>query len=176
MFKRKNIPALIEAFSSVKNQGYPELKLVLAGPKPQSSTDNDYQLILEAIKNANLEQEVIITGYLPNEALGCLYKNALIYLFPSINEGFGIPILEAFRYNLPVIVADNTCLVEVGGEAVLSFDPYKADDLLEKIILLLKDAELRKVMISKGQQRLLNFSWEKTASELVRIFRMIKEK
>jgi glycosyltransferase involved in cell wall biosynthesis len=175
MFKRKNIPALIEAFSSVKKQGYPELKLVLAGPKPQSSTDNDYQLILEAIKNANLEQEVIITGYLPNEALSCLYKNALIYVFPSINEGFGIPILEAFQYDLPVIVADNTCLPEVGGEAVISFDPFDTDDLFEKITLLLKDSELRKAMISKGQQRLMNFSWEKTAAELIHLFRNVKE-
>jgi glycosyltransferase involved in cell wall biosynthesis len=175
MFKRKNIPALIEAFSSVKKQGYPELKLVLAGPRPQSNTDNDYQLILEAIKNANLEQEVIITGYLPNEALSCLYKNALIYVFPSINEGFGIPILEAFQYDLPVIVADNTCLPEVGGEAVISFDPFDADDLFKKITLLLKDVELRKTMIGKGQQRLMSFSWEKTAAELIHLFRKVRE-
>ena len=175
MFKRKNIPALIEAFGKIKDQGYPTLKLVLAGPRPAGKTDSDYGSILDSIAKANLIGEVIITGYLSDQALGSLYKNALMYVFPSVNEGFGIPVLEAFRYNLPVIVANNTCLVEVGGEAVLSFDPFRADDLLEKIILLLKDGELRKVMISKGRRRLLNFSWEKTATELVHTFRMVKE-
>jgi len=175
MFKRKNIPALIEAFGKIKGQEYPDLKLVLVGPRPAGKTDSDYGPILDSIAKANLFGEVIITGYLSDQALGSLYKNALMYVFPSVNEGFGIPVLEAFRYNLPVIVANNTCLVEVGGEAVLSFDPFRADDLLEKIILLLKDGELRKVMISKGRRRLLNFSWEKTAAELVHTFRMVKE-
>jgi glycosyltransferase involved in cell wall biosynthesis len=173
MFKRKNIPALINAFGKIKKQGYPDLKLVLAGPKPASLVDSDYQLILDAIENANLEQEVIITGYLSNAALSSLYKNALMYVFPSINEGFGIPILEAFSYDLPVIVANNTCLPEVGSDAVLSFNPFDADDLVYKITMLLEDSELRNTMISKGQTRLMNFSWDKTAKELIEIFRKV---
>ncbi|WPU95815.1 glycosyltransferase family 1 protein [Mucilaginibacter sabulilitoris] len=171
MFKRKNIPALINAFHKIKSTGYPGLKLLLAGPTPTSEKDNDYRLILSSIARANLAEDVIITGYLPDHALSVIYKNALIYVFPSLNEGFGIPILEAFRYDLPVIVADNTCLVEVGGNAVLSFDPFKPDDLPKKILMLLKDEPLRKSLISKGQQRLLNFSWKKTADELITLFR-----
>jgi len=176
MFKRKNIPALIDAFGKIKKQGYPELKLVLAGPKPTSKTENDYQFILNTIKQAQLEGNVVFTGYLSNEALSSLYKNALMYVFPSINEGFGIPILEAFRYDLPVIVADNTCLPEVGGDAVLTFDPFREDDLYQKIWLLLNDTDLQKTMIAKGQQRLKSFSWDKTAAELVDIFKSVKEK
>jgi glycosyltransferase involved in cell wall biosynthesis len=176
MFKRKNIPALVEAFGKIKKQGYPELKLVLAGPKPATKTDNDYQLILNTIKQAEVEQDVVFTGYLSNEALSSIYKNALMYVFPSVNEGFGIPILEAFHYALPVIVADNTCLPEVGGEAVLSFDPFQEDDLYKKISRLLSDGELRKTMIAKGQQRLTNFSWEKTAVGLIALFKGVKEK
>ncbi|MDN3547622.1 glycosyltransferase family 4 protein [Mucilaginibacter aquaedulcis] len=176
MFKRKNIPALVEAFGKIKKQGHPNLKLVLAGPKPTVKTDNDYQLILNTIKQADVEQDVVFTGYLSNEALGTLYKNALMYVFPSINEGFGIPILEAFHNDLPVIVADNTCLPEVGGNAVLTFNPFLQDDLFKKMQLLLNDSELRKTMINKGQQRLESFSWQKTATELVDIFRAAKEK
>jgi glycosyltransferase involved in cell wall biosynthesis len=176
MFKRKNIPALVEAFGKIKKQGNPELKLVLAGPKPTSKTDNDYQLILNIVKQADVEEYVIFTGYLSNEALSGLYKNALMYVFPSINEGFGIPILEAFRHDLPVIVADNTCLPEVGGEAVLSFNPFRPDDLYEKMLLLLKDNELRETMSDKGRQRLENFSWEKTAAELINLFKKAMKK
>jgi glycosyltransferase involved in cell wall biosynthesis len=175
MFKRKNIPALIEAFGKIKKEGYPDLKLVLAGPRPATKTDNDYQLILNTIKQGNVEQDVIFTGYLSDEALGSLYKNALMYVFPSVNEGFGIPVLEAFHNDLPVIVADNTCLPEVGGDAVLTFDPFRQDDLYDKMLLLLNDSKLRKTMIAKGRQRLENFSWEKTADQLVDIFRAAKE-
>ncbi|MEN0053990.1 MAG: glycosyltransferase family 1 protein, partial [Mucilaginibacter sp.] len=176
MFKRKNIPALVEAFAKIKKQGYPELKLVLAGPKPTVKTDNDYNLILNTIKQTHVEQDVIFTGYLSNEALSSLYKNALMYVFPSLNEGFGIPVMEAFHHDLPVIVADNSCLPEVGGDAVLTFDPFQQDDLYQKMVLLLNDADLQKTMIAKGRQRLKNFSWEKTATELVALFKIAKEK
>ncbi|MDB5011282.1 MAG: hypothetical protein JWQ06_2071, partial [Mucilaginibacter sp.] len=152
MFKRKNIPALIYAFSKIKALGYPELKLVLAGPSTSNKADNDHQLIAKAITNTNLQNEIILTGYLPDRELGQLYQNALMYVFPSINEGFGIPILEAFKYGLPVLVADNTCLPEVGGDAVLQFNPFDIDDIFLKIKTVLDDAELQQEMIKKGQE------------------------
>jgi len=171
MFKRKNIPALIHAFSKVKASGYPELKLVLAGPAPSTQIDTDNQLITDAIAETNLQQDIILTGYLSNAALGQLYKNALVYVFPSINEGFGIPVLEAFSYGLPVLVANNTCLPEVGGDAVLLFDPFDTDDMSSKIKNVLDDGQLRKDMSSKGTERLKLFSWHNTALQLIDVFR-----
>lgn len=171
MFKRKNIPALIEAFCKIKSDGYPQLKLVLAGPIPANEAENDYPLILNAIKNKKLENDVVLTGYLTNDELGSIYQNALMYVFPSVNEGFGIPILEAFSYNLPVLVANNTCLPEVGGDAVLQFDPLDTNDIYDKMKTLLTDDSLRKDMISKGQQRLKDFSWHKTATQLIEVFK-----
>lgn len=171
MFKRKNIPALIHAFAQVKASGYPGLKLVLAGPTPSTQTDTDYQQIIDAIAGVKLQQDVIISGYLPNTQLGLLYKNALMYVFPSVNEGFGIPVLEAFSYGLPVLVANNTCLPEVGGNAVLSFDPFDTDDISVKIKLVLDDEQLREDMCSKGVQRLKSFSWHNTAMQLIDVFR-----
>jgi glycosyltransferase involved in cell wall biosynthesis len=94
-----------------------------------------------------------------------------MYVFPSINEGFGIPVLEAFSYGLPVAVANNTCLPEVGGNAVLQFNPFDTDDIAKKIMTLLDDAELRKDMISKGQERLKLFSWQNTAVKLIEVFK-----
>jgi len=170
MFKRKNIPALIKAFAIIK-QTNPALKLVLAGPTPANDFDSDYSLIKDAIGKNKLDSDVIITGYLSDGDLGIIYKNALLYIFPSTNEGFGIPILEAFKNDLPVLVANNTCLPEVGGEAVLQFNPFDVTDIAEKISLVSNDSELREEMINKGRERLKLFSWENTAKQLVEVFR-----
>ncbi|MDO3642696.1 glycosyltransferase family 1 protein [Mucilaginibacter sp. L3T2-6] len=170
MFKRKNIPALIEAFAIAK-QTSPTLKLVLAGPKPANEFDSDYRLIRDAIKKNNLSDEVVLTGYLSDSELAVIYQNALLYVFPSTNEGFGIPVLEAFKNNLPVLVANNTCLPEVGGDAVLQFDPFNVSDIADKINLVANDPELRSRMIDKGRQRLKLFSWQNTATQLINVFK-----
>ncbi|MCC8423959.1 glycosyltransferase family 1 protein [Mucilaginibacter sp. UR6-11] len=171
MFKRKNIPALLHAFSEVKASGYPQLKLVLAGPAPSMLIDSDYLLIIDTISQLNLQNEVILTGYLPDTTLGQLYQNALLYIFPSINEGFGIPVLEAFSYNLPVLVSDNTCLPEVGGDAVLSFNPFDTGDISKKIKMALDNPDLRSSLAHKGTTRLKLFSWRNTALQLVNVFK-----
>jgi glycosyltransferase involved in cell wall biosynthesis len=171
MFKRKNIPMLIYAFNEVKKSGYPELKLVLAGPTPSTQIDSDYKMIAKAIAETKLQSEVVLTGYLPDAALTNLYTHALMYVFPSINEGFGIPILEAFSHNLPVLVANNTCLPEIGGDAVLQFDPYDRADISAKIKQVLNDDDLRKDFVDKGSKRLSLFSWHNTALQLVEVFK-----
>ncbi len=170
MFKRKNIPTLIDAFSRLSSE-YAGLKLVLAGPTPANQFDSDFRLIVDAIENAGLQDKVVLTGYLRDEELSQLYKNALMYVFPSINEGFGIPILEAFKHDLPVLVANNTCLPEVGGNAVLKFDPFDTGDITLKIKMVLDDVDLQKDMINKGRERLKDFSWQKTAIQLIEVFR-----
>jgi len=171
MYKRKNLLTLIKAFNEFKKEGHNDIKLVLAGPVPANSIDSDYLAIVNIIESLHLQNEVIITGYLPDEAIGQLYKNALLYVFPSLNEGFGIPILEAFRQDLPVIIANNTCLPEVGGDAAIAFDPYSTDDLLLKINMVLNDAHLQRLMIIKGRDRLSNFSWQNTAVQIIKIFK-----
>ncbi|HEY8928014.1 MAG TPA: glycosyltransferase family 1 protein [Mucilaginibacter sp.] len=171
MFKRKNIPALIEAFAQIKQPGYPELKLVLAGPTPANLADSDYKLMLNAIEKHSLQNDVVLTGYLSDKELGLLYQNALLYVFPSINEGFGIPILEAFKNDLPVLVANNTCLPEIGGDAVLQFNPFDVNEMVAKIQTALRDVDLRNEMIRKGRERLKLFSWQHTAQQLVAVFK-----
>lgn len=176
MFKRKNIPALIYAFKLLKDTHPAAGKLVLAGPSSANKDGNDYHLIQDAILTTGLQQEVILTGYLTDEELASMYANASMYVFPSVNEGFGIPVLEAFRYHLPVLVADNTCLPEVGGDAVLTFNPFDAKDISAKMKLVLENEELRKELIVKGQKRLENFSWLKAASQLTALFKMASQK
>lgn len=171
MFKRKNIAALIKAFGKLKaDGGYENLKLVLAGTIPNKH-ESDYEEILQAIETTSLQQFVVMTGYLPDNDLALLYKNALMYVFPSTNEGFGIPVLEAFKNDLPVLVANNSCLPEVGAEAVLQFDPYDKDDIYLKIKSVVDDDELRLDLIKKGRVRLQQFSWRNTALQLIEVFK-----
>lgn len=171
MFKRKNLAALVEAFSMIKKAGYPQLKLVLAGSVSTHKAHTDNDLIIETITKNGLQNDVITTGYLTDQQLGQLYSNALMYVFPSLNEGFGLPVLEAFEHNLPVLVSDNTCLPEVGGDAVLTFNPYDTNAIFKTIKTVLDDETLRGEMIKKGQERLKDFSWQKTALQIVEVFK-----
>jgi len=104
--------------------------------------------------------------------LGLFYTNARLYVFPSRNEGFGIPVLEAFSYHLPVIIANNSCLPEIAGDAAISFNPDNTLELYDKMKLLLENDSFRQQLMNKTGERLAAFSWEKTAAELKNIFRM----
>nr|WP_294794100.1 glycosyltransferase family 1 protein [uncultured Mucilaginibacter sp.] len=172
MYKRKNLVALVNAFARIKKDRYPDLKLVLAGSLSTNKFDNDYDLILERIEKHGLKDDVIITGYLTDPQVGQLYENALLYVFPSLNEGFGLPVLEAFEHDVPTLVSNNTCLPEVGGDAVIAFDPYNEKDMADKIQMVLSSAELRSDMIKKGRERLKKFSWQATAQQIVDVFKV----
>lgn len=174
MNKRKNIPALIRAFAKVKQRGNDDLKLVLAGKIEKKMFSDDSEEINKALAESQCEQDIIFPGYLSDQELAAIYQHAHLYVFPSTNEGFGIPILEAFKYSLPVLVADNTALPEIGGEAVLTFDPFSIDDIAAKIEMALNNDSLRATLINKGRERLKLFSWEKTAESLLQEFERIQ--
>jgi glycosyltransferase involved in cell wall biosynthesis len=173
MFKRKNIPLLISAFNEVKDTGnHRALKLVLAGQLPADKNDSDFLSVTKAINQSPYKSHVILTGYVSDDELAQLYQHALIYVFPSLNEGFGIPVLEAFKNKVPVLAANNTSLPEVGGDAVLLFAPFNSADLASKISVLMDDPDLRRQMIDKGTERLKYFSWHKAAEELIELFKI----
>jgi glycosyltransferase involved in cell wall biosynthesis len=169
--KRKNIPALIHAFKMVKQSGFPNLKLVLVGKASNKVTLDDSAAIADAINQEQLSRDVVLTGYLNDDEVQVIYQKAKLYVFPSINEGFGIPVLEAFKYNVPVVIANNTCLPEVAGIGAKSFDPFEVTDIAQTITLLLNDEALRQSYIEKGNAQLQNFSWEKTAQSLMQLFK-----
>lgn len=168
MNKRKNIPFLLRAFAKLLKQGY-HYQLVLAGSLKTSQYISDELTILETIEKYKLKDHIILTGYISNEALSEVYKYASMYVFPSINEGFGLPILEAFRFNLPVLVANNTSLPEIGGDAVICFDPFNEDDLVNKIQFVIDHPEEKERLKEKGRLRLLEFSWEKAAKQIIEL-------
>lgn len=159
MEKRKNLTMLVQAFSDfVKQQEFEDYRLVLVGqPGPRKHLD-DYDNILSLIRQYQLENKVMLPGYVGQEALETYYQHALGYVFPSLNEGFGMPVLEAFSYGLPVIIADQGTLVEVGGDAVLKVSENTASGFKKALTLVAKDETLRKEMVKRGYARLERFS------------------
>lgn len=157
---RKNLAVLIEAFEMYKKRTGSDVQLVLAGGKAW--------LWQDILKRANLspfKQDIIMPGKLKFGDLGHLYRGAGVFVFPSLYEGFGIPILEAFAAQVPVIAAQNSSLPEVGGEAAQYFESENAQELADKISFILSDENLRSAMIQKGLAQIQNFSWEKCARE-----------
>lgn len=166
--KRKNLPFLIKAFAELTDQN---LRLVLAGQFTNKSTIDDGANILATIEACNVKDRVILTGYLPDEAIPAYYTHAACYVFPSLNEGFGIPILEAFQYGCPVLIANNSCLPEVAGDAALAFDPTDQAALVAQLKEVLSNAKLRDTLITKGKERVKQFTWESAAEEIKALFK-----
>ncbi len=129
--------------------------------------------IKEAAKNYNL----VITGqsipWLEVQELELLYQSASVLLYASVYEGFGIPILDAFSSNLPVITSNISSMPEVAGDAAIYVDPFKVEDIEEKLNLIMEDNTLRESMIKKGLRRVKEFSWEKCAEQTVRVYKSL---
>ncbi len=162
---RKNIPTLIEAFYNLRKYNLPH-KLVITGKKGWK-----YKLIFETIEKLNLQNNVIFTGYLPDEDLPALYNAADLFVYPSIYEGFGLPPLEAMSCGCRVITSNTSSLPEVVGDAGIMIDPYDTDALTSSIYEVLTNNELRADMVKKGLERAKMFSWEKTAEETLEIYK-----
>lgn len=149
----KNIQQLIKSFKQVE-QKHPGLQLVLSGK------DNYFW---QTIKKKLNNEGIIFTGFITEEELVGLYKNAQAFVMPSLEEGFGIPLLEAMACNCPVICSNKASLPEVGGDACLYFDPERLGDLTEKINKILDSDKLKKELIEKGGKQYQQFSWRRLA-------------
>ena len=156
---RKNLGTLIAAFEKIKKT-HGDFKLVLAGAPAWQA-----EATLDAIAASPHNNDIIVTGTLPFDHLPVLYRSAAVFVFPSLYEGFGIPVLEAMATGVPTILADNSSLREVGGEAAIYFETENPENLSEKIDSVLSDDALRSSMIEKGLRHSANFSWEKCAAK-----------
>jgi glycosyltransferase involved in cell wall biosynthesis len=159
----KNFTQLLEAFAEIKKE-YSDIKLICVGGGEFSKLET------ELISSLNLHNLVCQYSFSDNQ-LKTAYSKAIAFIFPSLYEGFGIPILEAFSNNCPCILANSSCFPEVAGDAALYFKPDNTDDLKEKMSDILSNEKLRKELIEKGKNRLKNFSWEKTADKTIEVYK-----
>lgn len=169
--KHKNLVRLIEAFEKAKEANPKQpIYLILAGQSGGSIFSDDSFAINETIKKYELTNNVILTGYISNDDLASLYKNALAYVFPSFNEGFGLPALEAMAFQLPLIAANNTCLPEICKEGAIYFDPFNTEEMAIQMGLLLNNELERKRIIEKQQSVITRYDWSNSANEIVQVF------
>ncbi len=140
-------------------------RLVISGGNGHGS-----ETIHDFIRTEGLGSRVILLGYAPAERLPALYDAANVFLFPSFEEGFGLPVLEAMAHGLPVVASETSSLPEVGGEAALYVNPHDPKDIAEKVRRAIEDEQQRKVMINQGLARAKIFTWRRTAEANLQVY------
>jgi glycosyltransferase involved in cell wall biosynthesis len=158
---RKNVVNALRALERLPAR----FRLVLAGKDGYG-----HEAVHDFIRQEGLASRVVVLGYVMTERLNLLYQAASVLLFPTWEEGFGIPVLEAMAHGLPVVAAGTSSLPEVGGEAALYVDPHDPADMAAKVLQAVEDTVLREQMIEKGLARARHLSWSRTAEATLALY------
>ena len=162
----KNMKNLLKAFIIAANEINENISLVIVGN--ESYLDDDDKKSINAINEKY--KRVFFTGFVSKKELDYLFTNCCAFIFPSLSEGFGIPVLEAFYFKKPLLCSNSTSLPEIAGNAALYFDPSNPEDIARSVITLYKDPAIGPGLVKKGEERLQLFSWKKTASQTVQLY------
>ena len=162
--KRKNIARLVEAFEALE----PPWRLVLAGSHGFGAAE-----ILARIESSPARDRIMVTGYVSAEALAGWYARAAVFAFPSLDEGFGMPVLEAMAAGVPVIASNRSALPEVAGDAALLVDPEDREALRHALVELTANPDLCRELAHRGTERARMFTWEKAVRETWDVYRTL---
>jgi glycosyltransferase involved in cell wall biosynthesis len=166
-YPHKNLEMLISALKDLR-QSHADMKLVLVG-----KMDYFYLRLKKLSDELGLSDAVIYPGFVSDAHLPALYQKALLYVFPSLSEGFGLPPLEAMQYGLPVAAADSSCLPEILGNGVAYFNPNDKHDIVKVLADLIDQPAKREQLRQLGHQRVQQFSWETMARQTVDLYQSI---
>lgn len=165
---RKNLPRVIEAFTDLKNRYGIEHKLVIAGKKAWKSN-----AIFDGRKGDTMKDQVIFTGYVDREDLPGIYSLCDLFVFPSLYEGFGLPVVEAMACEVPVLVSNEGALPEITAHIYPRANAFDAKDIADKIYMLINNPEVRKQNIQHGTERAKYFTWQKAADETLNVYEQV---
>ncbi|PKM87593.1 hypothetical protein CVU83_02830 [Candidatus Falkowbacteria bacterium HGW-Falkowbacteria-2] len=172
-YPHKNLSRLISSYVDVR-KALPELSLVMVG-----KNDYFYQRVRAEAEQLGLydatngKGKIVFPGYVPDSLLGTLYRNALLYVFPSLYEGFGLPPLEAMSCSCPVASSNQASLPEILSDAAVYFDPYDVDNISMTLRNLAGDESRRAAMVLKGREHIKKFSWQRCAEQTLTIYLQI---
>lgn len=162
---RKNLVRLITAFKQLlSDPKFQKLKLLVIGKWGWSFSD-----VLKTIQDPELKDHIVTVGYTSNAERDTLLHNGLVYVQPSITEGFGLPVLEAMSHRVPVVSSFGGALKEVVGDAGILFDPYDISDMSHKLELVIGNPTLQKQLIAKGLRQVKLFSWQRAALQTLKV-------
>jgi glycosyltransferase involved in cell wall biosynthesis len=155
---RKNLVRLIQAYARVvRDHNFPH-KLVLVGQQQWKASD-----VWRAVEEQGLHEGVVLTGFVSDDELRLLYNAATVFVYPSLYEGFGLPVLEAMACGAPVIASNTSSLPEIAGDAARLVDPRDTDELAWALVEVLSDSNLRAAMTQRGLANAKRYSWQDTA-------------
>ena len=154
---RKNLQTVLRAFNKLKDK-LPNLQLITVG-----GNGWDYDKVKEQVKVLGLENRVHFLGYVSDDLLRFLYRKAVVFVYPSLFEGFGLTVLEAMASSCPVITSNTTSLPEIAGDAAILLNPEDVEKLSNNISLVCNNKKIREQMITKGLQRAKTFTWKRAA-------------
>jgi glycosyltransferase involved in cell wall biosynthesis len=166
---RKNHGTFLQAFARCVAR-LPGHSVILVGDQVHRFGD-----MRETVRTLGLDRRVVCAGIVPMTDLRLLYSHADLFVFPSVYEGFGMPVLEAMACGAPVITSNRTALPEVAGDAAVLVNPEDAEELAEAIIRVLEDSALRDSLRAKGFERVKQFSWERAAHQTMAVYREVCE-
>ncbi len=162
---RKNIVRIIQAYAKFKKETSSDIQLVFTGERTWSAKEADI-----TIRDNNLENDIVDLGKSPVADLPFLYSGAVSLVYPSLWEGFGLPIVEGIAAGVPVITSNNSSMAEIGADAVLLVDPLSVESIAEAMYEIATDSELQKQLRLKGLERAKLFSWKRTAEKTMSIY------
>ena len=163
--KYKNFHLLAEAFKIVSLK-YDDLKFVLAGGGPITYGDSEFLR-----RHSILDKTIQLSA--SDEQLNTLYKNAICFVYPSLYEGFGLPILEAFKNNCPVLLSNCSCFEEIAGDAAQYFEGQSLEALVSKLTYIIENESTRKEMINLGDKKLLEYPIEKCVEQTIELYKTV---
>ncbi|MCF8365227.1 MAG: glycosyltransferase family 4 protein [Bacteroidales bacterium] len=167
---KKNTTGVLQAFCKFKSETNFPHKLVML-----DFDRHELKKLLKEIGNPKLENEIHLAGYVVNTDLPAIYALSSVFLYPSLRESFGIPVLEAMKCGTPVITSNTSSMPEVSGGAAITIDPYKPSRISEALVLLLENDKLRNELIEKGYSQAAGFSWRKMAENVLRLYKEVYE-
>ncbi|QHT69892.1 glycosyltransferase family 4 protein [Rhodocytophaga rosea] len=165
--KRKNVSRIIEAFAQV-SPAYPDLRLLIIGGKGMLSGP-----IFNELEANPAKDKIIYKGFVTENELIALYQHALFTLYPSMYEGFGIPILESMRLSCPVLTSNIGSMAEVSGQAALHVNPFDVEDITAGMIQLLENPTLRQQLVESGHERVKQFTWQACAENTIQVYKQV---
>jgi glycosyltransferase involved in cell wall biosynthesis len=165
----KNVSGLISAFEELRKQPrYRDLYLVLVGNR-----DNNYLNILKQVSGREVAQRLISTGYVSHAELPAIYSAARVFVLPTFDEWFGIPLIEAMACGVPVVASSGGAGKEVAADAAVLFDPRRPQEMADAIVSVLNDSATADSLREKGSLRSRVFSWRKTAEQTLAVYREV---
>ncbi|HUE87354.1 MAG TPA: glycosyltransferase family 1 protein [Vicinamibacterales bacterium] len=164
---RKNLVRLVAAFADARRQGIAH-ELVCVGPYGWSSRD-----LYDHVDRLGLRRVVHFTGYVPADDLPVIYNLSELFVFPSIYEGFGLPVIEAMACGTPVITSSTSSLLEIAADAAETIDPHDVDALTGALVKLATSVDRRRELSARGIARAQQFSWTRTAKEMLALYRRV---